>query len=171
MIEFYKRNISHLDNLSLFFNLEQKYSSIYHCALHKNQFYKPCLPYVFAYKEDILPSLAFYSILWQSEFYIDYYQNSIIVPSLMSIIIDYLVIFPDDQFHQVNLPSMIWPFIFTRSYWRTGRSSVDVLCPKKKYPTPKIPNTQNTQNFHTPDMSDAPKIPINTVHFRKYYII
>ena len=62
MIEFYKRNMSHLDNLSLFLNLEQKYSSIYHCALHKNQFYKPCLPYVFAYKEDILPSLLFNNV-------------------------------------------------------------------------------------------------------------
>ena len=87
MIEFYKRNMSHLDNLSLFLNLEQKYSSIYHCALHKNQFCKPCLPYVFAYKEDILPSLAFYSILWQSKFSIDYYQNSIIVHHLCQLLL------------------------------------------------------------------------------------
>ena len=64
----------------------------------------------------------------------------------MSIIIDYLVIFTDDQFNQVNMNGQIIDGKFTRLYWRTGQSGVQN-------------NTQHRvqcaflETFHTPDMS------------------
>ena len=72
MKEFRKKEVCHFNISSLIFSLVWKYFFIYLCAFHMNPFFKPPLPYDFAYAEAILPSRALHPI-WPR-----YYRNPLL---------------------------------------------------------------------------------------------